>query len=394
MNPIYTFTEEYEKEMAVANRQFEIAMTEAAMMAENTARQLRVNAALSELKVMEESGTASDLADLLLEAGEEAAQENRGILAKVFTAIGNFFTRLFNSIQKIFTGKNTAKYNELIQKNTKVQVDSTTPKLMEALQQALPQLDQAGQDDGTFVKKIVGIVGGGAAAAGALFAIWKKTKKFRNDEEAESTVTVDAKTAISWKNTLADHFKKLGEFFTSKGHVKPVMTDGQGNPVDNQQQKTDAKVRKQQERGKTVDSKDPNGSRAKITASAGTAAADVRNDTAENMFGDSFVGMYNMFEAGESGGITYQTVLGFLQSMCSAAIKQITSALNKAIGAVSTAAKGVVNKVTGNNQQTGQDPQPGQTSSFLGEENMEESGSDVDPIDAMLSGLALGGYHG
>lgn len=441
MNPIYTFTEEYEKELAVANREFEISMAEAAMMSESVAKQLKVNMALSELKVMQENGTAADLAELILEAGEEAAQENQGILAKVFGAIANFFKGIANGISKFFSGGGKKKCDELAKRGQKVTVDSKTNDMIKTLQEAIPGLEKAAEakDHGAFVKILGGILLAGGVGGG-LFAIWRKTKgKFHDEGEKESTVEVDAKTAEGWLNWLQPLSTKVSNLFDKAKGLLPGKnkngTDGtDANAADANGRKlsdadreklaahkaqtaeNSAKDKEQaqfnqnlankgmsqeqiDEINKNKNMSQEDKEKARIERNKAKAAA--RTAAAANFIG--------MFEAGEDGEASDSEKISFIQAL----VNKLTSALQKALdtayaklggaataaaagavtGAVAGAAGAVATGNVGGKPKPQPAQQPGQASQFLGE-SADDFSDDIDPIEAMLSGLAFGGFHG
>lgn len=413
MNPIYTFTEEYERELAVANREFEITMAEAAMMSESVAKQLKVNMALSELKVMQENGTAADLAELILEAGEEAAQENQGILAKVFSAIANFFKGIANGISKFFSGGGKSKCDELAKRGQKVTVDSKTNDMIKTLQEAIPGLEKAAEakDHAAFTKILGGILLAGGVGGG-LFAIWRKTKgKFHDEGEKESTVEVDAKTAEGWLNWLQPLSTKVSNLFDKAKGLLP----GKNKTDANNQEVADTKKPTPEQAAKNVEKNEQHSTAANAAAkNSATADGGKPGDTNSAVWNteedfSSFIGAYNMFEAGENGEASDSEKVSFIQSLVNKLTKSIQDGFKAAwakiggavkgaaAGAATGAVAGAVGAVASGNAGAKPNPQPaqqpGQASQFLGE-SADDFSDDIDPIEAMLSGLAFGGFHG
>lgn len=207
MNPIYSFMDEYERDMAVANRELSIAMTEATIREVSNIQQLRINMALSELKVMEENGTAEDLAILIMEAGEEAAQQNEGIISKVFSAIASFFQSIANGLKNFFS-KNKQAMDAAKKANATVELDGETGGMLSLLGKAAPHIEAAGNatDNHTFWKAL-------ATAAGVFtvsFGLYKaKGILFDGSNKAPKTKmsVAEAEQKANWLSSLLDKLK-------------------------------------------------------------------------------------------------------------------------------------------------------------------------------------------
>lgn len=108
---------EFERELAVAEKAYDIAMSEIAYMEAMIDSKLRINMAKSELKVMQESSAEScvgDLAYLFNEAAKEANAQSEGIFAKIKTSVLNFITSVWNSIQKLWSHQDTEAYKKMM----------------------------------------------------------------------------------------------------------------------------------------------------------------------------------------------------------------------------------------------------------------------------------------
>ncbi len=108
---------EFEREMAIAEKVYDIAMSEVAYMEAMIDSKLRINMAKSELKVMQESSEEScigDLAYLFNEAAKEAEAQSQGVFAKIKTSVVNFITSVWNSIQKLWSHQDTEAYQKMI----------------------------------------------------------------------------------------------------------------------------------------------------------------------------------------------------------------------------------------------------------------------------------------
>ena len=108
---------EFERELAVAEKAYDIAISEIAYMEAMIDSKLIINMAKSELKVMQESSAEScvgDLAYLFNEAAKEANAQSEGIFAKIKTSVLNFITSVWNSIQKLWSHQDTEAYKKMM----------------------------------------------------------------------------------------------------------------------------------------------------------------------------------------------------------------------------------------------------------------------------------------
>lgn len=408
MNPIYTFMDEYEKEIAIADREMTIAMTEASMMMEHTTKQLKVNMALSELKVMQENGTAEDLVGLLMEAGEEAAQQQQGILEKVFNAIARFFKGIANGIGKFFSG-NKAQLDQLKAQNATTKIDSLTNDMITGLGQAEKKLTEAAnaKDFNAFNAAIAAAVS--VAGIVGLKTLYNKNKgKFRQDGEAAQTVEIpvaDAESKLAWVKGLGD--KVSGLFDKAKSLISGGTKTPKGTPDATPEQAEAV------EKNEGPQSTTANNAAASTYGTGSGKAGDANSASWSNDYvGNNFIGVTAMLENG-NGTNDVNADITFIESIVTTATKFITGGLQAAINKIAQGVTAVAN--TANAVNNAVNPKPGliqrgvnavkgalggnngqqqaTASGFLG--NIEESGSDdIDPIDAMLAGLAFGGYHG
>lgn len=433
MNPIFFYSNDYIKESDIVNREFEIAITEAAMMTEQVTRQLKINMALSELKVLQENGTADDLALLLLEAGEEAAQQNQGIFSSIFSAIAKFFQGIANALGG-FTKQNKADIEQLKAQNAQVTIDGKTNELINNLQQMDGKLTEAANASDHKVLKTALIA---AAGSVGLFAIFKATGKLLKQGETETSVQVpaaDAEQKLNFINSFAAKlgglFKKKADTMAAAGNNMDGRQEVQSKMTDDQKAKLAAhKAKAQNANDKRMEQDAQN--KAKFTqqqvqtqqtrTEENNAVKDARqqewqrqydriknqrkdiSDEAAKKYADqmvnsnpnfklNFTGFYEsvMTEASESDDAESNKALQFIQSIVNKVKDTLTNGISAAINAIKTGAgavKGAVqNVLPGNNQQ----PVANQ---FIGDVYEESGPTEIDPIDAMLSGLAFGGAY-
>lgn len=443
MNPIYSFMDEYEREIACANRELDIAMTEAAVMAENITRQLTINMALSELKVMQESGTAEDLTMLILEAGEEAAQQNEGLISKIFSAIASFFQGIANGLKNFFS-KNKPAMDAAKAANAMVDIDGETDNMLGLLGKAAPQIEAASnaKDHKTMWKALAaaaGVFTTGFIAFKASGKLFDETKKAPNKQ----IPVAEAEQKMNWLTSLLD---KLRGVFSKKaqetgggniGNAKPGAADAAHQKteqkraeINQKNQAADARASEKEAKAQKVaaDMRAKGLSEDQIqqavagirtsdegnqayrnsqNAAAGTAKLNAQKAAAANFIG--------MFEAAADGSEEEgKTGLNFLEKMITWLSNTIKAAINavlakfgqKATNVAGAAVNGAVNGAANAVADATQPAKKGLFGKkFIGDDEnddddedpelVEESaGSDVDPIEVMLSGLALGGCNG
>ena len=168
--------DEFDREMTIAEKAFDIAMAEAAYLESMIDAKLKINMAKSELKVMTESTTESaqgDLVYLFNEAGKEAEANKEGVFTKVKNAVISFFVSVWNSIQKLFTKEDTEAYKKLQASKEKIKLPMNVKFLADKGEAIANALDTQEPSEGKFgkVAKIIGAtvaVGGGVAGATAL----------------------------------------------------------------------------------------------------------------------------------------------------------------------------------------------------------------------------------
>ena len=404
MNPIYSFMDEYEREMVVASRELEIAITEAVVSTADVTNRLRINMALSELKVIGENGTAEDLAALIMEAGNEAAAQHQGIISKVFSAIAKFFQSVASGISDFFSKEGKATCAELAKQKKTVTVDAELNNIVKGLETAAPTLEAASK--GTNIAKIFGVIAGvGTLGAGvaALIRFQNNNNKPHADGETAKTVEMDPNVALSLMDKIKNLGSRLAGVFTKAGKAaESDQTPSAEKPTPQQEQNV--------ERNQTPSVKRNQAANAMGDGSGSGKAGDTNSMSWKSEVGDSFIGIYeageqsNQADLGKRWNTTIQKAISWVSDHLKKALEAAkiklggTNAGQVAADTVKGAVNGAANAVA---DATKPEKKGLFGKKFIGDEEddeseeMEESaGFDIDPIEAMLSSLAFGGYSG
>lgn len=191
----------YERTMMIAEKEFQIAMNEIAHAEAIIESKLELNMQRAELKVLQESGTELDLIYLYEAAGDDAdkQKDEQGIISKIITAIKNFWTKAWNGLQRIFTGKDTEAYQKLMKKGGKFNINIPDPsEMMNQVENAVSGL----------TTKTVGI---GASIAAAIASIIIFINKLKKKGNAEVEISVDkANNMVQKSNSLLDKLPLIG----------------------------------------------------------------------------------------------------------------------------------------------------------------------------------------
>lgn len=103
MNDIYEgYLSPRERKEAIADAKLDALFERCNMMYEMVQLQYEQNVREAELKVLTECGTYDDLAYLIEEAGEEAADKKKGLIGTLIDGIISLFKQLGESIRKLF----------------------------------------------------------------------------------------------------------------------------------------------------------------------------------------------------------------------------------------------------------------------------------------------------
>ena len=167
-----------DRDIAIAEKTYEIAMAEVAYMEAMIDARLRINMAKSELKIMTEGTEETaqgDLVYLFNEAGKDAEAQGEGLFTKIKNALVSFFTSTWNAIQKIFTGKNTQKYEALKTSKEKVKIPFNVA-LIDAAEKVADECERAINNPKDILGKIGTALGIGAAIGEGVH-LFKEYKK-------------------------------------------------------------------------------------------------------------------------------------------------------------------------------------------------------------------------
>ena len=211
--------DEFEREMTIAEKAYDIAMSEVAYLEAMIDAKLKINMAKSEYKVMTESTMETakgDLVYLYNEAGKEQEANQQGLFEKVKQAVVTFFVSAWNAIQKVFTKVDTEAYKKL---QGKVTFPMDVKFLADKGGTLADALDDVEPSDSKIVKiaKIVGAVGVTAGGIAGINALINHTK-----EAVHKETTVDGSEVEGIVAKLRNIFPK---FSNAAKNLKPD-TDG------------------------------------------------------------------------------------------------------------------------------------------------------------------------
>lgn len=191
----------YDREIAVAEKAFEIEMSEVAYLEAMVDAKLKINLARSEYKVMTESTAetaAGDLCYLYNEAAKEAEENATGFLTKAKNAVITFFTTVWNSIQKVFTKVDTEAYKALKASKEKVNLPCNASYIADKGEKIAAALE----GNGNIVKKAIAV----AAALGVTIGggVTIKNAIDRAKEEGSKPTTILKSDAIQLLERIKD----------------------------------------------------------------------------------------------------------------------------------------------------------------------------------------------
>lgn len=184
------------KESELALQEYQYALNEYMYVESTIDSVLKLRLHASNIKVINESGNMDDLALLTNAALNEAAEAADANKVSLWQKFKNFLTRLWNSIQKLFTGVDTNAFKELQKKGGKIKVGSGIKELVDAAETVGNEMDRA-----------KGAAGKIAAAIGAVAGI--------------SITGVGIKSWLSKKESEADVVDEDGTVI-GKGSVKEI----------------------------------------------------------------------------------------------------------------------------------------------------------------------------
>lgn len=195
---------EFLKECAIAGKAFDLVQNECAYLESMMTNKLKLNLQQAELKVITESGSMDDMVLLANAAITEAEEAKPSIFAKFWTGITTFFTNIWNSVQKLFTGENTEAWNKLHASPKKVRFDYDVKAITDAADKAVGEMKKGVGIKGIITGAVAAVAGG--ATIGVLIKNHKDQPKPVEISGAEAVeVANKAKGIVS---TITDFFKK------------------------------------------------------------------------------------------------------------------------------------------------------------------------------------------
>lgn len=209
----------FERTLMIAEKEYALAMNEIAHASAIIESSLELNMQRAELKVLQESGNEMDLLYLYEAAGQDAQNNanQQGFFSKMATAVKNFITKVWNGIQKIFTGKNTEAYDKLMKAQGKIKLSIPDPtEILNNVESGLSAING----------KTAGI---GLAAAASIGGIIAAIKNFKNRENKEENFIDGAKAK-----------GLLGIIERIKGHIDSIFKKGETSANEEVTYKDDA----------------------------------------------------------------------------------------------------------------------------------------------------------
>lgn len=174
---------EFMREMFIAEKTYDIEMAEIAMEERAISTQLKINLAKSEVKVMMESADVSDLLYLVEEAANDATERQENIFIRMIGSMGNFFITVANSIQKLFTGKNMEKYNDMLKKKGKVAVPKGIDQILASAETAINKTEEViSSNKGKRIATVIAALAAAASAGLAGFSLFNSKKDSKDTE--------------------------------------------------------------------------------------------------------------------------------------------------------------------------------------------------------------------
>ena len=161
----------------------------------------------AELKVLTEGGTYDDLTYLFQEADAANAEQKKGILESIFSAIGAFFKKIFDGIKNLFSGSDKNP-------DEMVEVDEDFDEKQGAIATSMNKLKEA--TSAAKSKNIAGAITAALAAVGGLGVLVKcmydaEQLKWSNDDNeyiAPLVETTISKCNLSVANSY-DTFEQI-----------------------------------------------------------------------------------------------------------------------------------------------------------------------------------------
>ena len=225
------------KESELALQEYQYALNEYMYVESTIDSVLKLRLHASNIKVINESGNMDDLTLLTNAALNEAAEAKDANKVSLWQKFKNFLTRLWNSIQKLFTGVDTNAFKELQKKGGKIKVGSGIKELVDVAETVGNEMDRAKGAAGKIAAAISAVAG--ISVAGVGIKSWLSKKESEADIVDEdgnvigkggSVKEIDAAEAENlWnraKNAVSKLFGKAKDEIDENAPVDQNTTEG------------------------------------------------------------------------------------------------------------------------------------------------------------------------
>ncbi len=189
------------RESEMAYQEFMYAINEHAYVESMIENRLKLNLQAVNMKVINESGSMDDVVMLTNAALSEAADQNNANNESLWQKFKNFLTRLWNAVQKIFTGNDTEAYKKLVAANNKVRIPVIIDDTINTLTEASNKIKVTGKGIAAALASIVGLTAGGFGIAEAV-----KKLKGKDNGETKEVPAAEADKKLNILKNLHDKF--------------------------------------------------------------------------------------------------------------------------------------------------------------------------------------------
>lgn len=136
MNKYFEHLSDAEREALVLENTLDLQISNLSNSLVQVTESTVLNLKAAETKVLIESGTVEDLEILYEAANEEADEKKKGIIRKIFEAIGKFFKNIKDKIKSIFTKEKAESLKEAEQVKDQPVLDTINGKLSTFMNEA------------------------------------------------------------------------------------------------------------------------------------------------------------------------------------------------------------------------------------------------------------------
>ena len=189
------------RESEMAYQEFMYAINEHAYVESMIENKLKLNLQAVNMKVINESGSMDDVVMLTNAALSEAADQNNANNESLWQKFKNFLTRLWNAVQKIFTGNDTEAYKKLVAANNKVRIPVIIDDTINTLTEASNKIKVTGKGIAAALASIAGLTAGGVAIKNAIESL-----KGKDNGETKEVPAAEADKKLNILKSLHDKF--------------------------------------------------------------------------------------------------------------------------------------------------------------------------------------------